>query len=98
MQRSVISALQSHSSDPLDEDESIPDFGTFAKLGCGTKNSQFKSLDAVKLVIPLHGHQELILRNPEEPEDDVVMDDTEEAFYTVLQTHVNFLMLFTPHD
>ena len=42
----------------------------------------FKSLNAVKL----HGQEELTIRNPEEPEDDIVVEDTEEAFHRVQPT------------
>ena len=89
VQRSVISALQSQSSDPLAEDESIRDFDTFVESQCldaAQRTLCFKSLDAVKLVTPLHEQEELILKNPEEPEDDVLMDDTEEAFHAVQPT------------
>ena len=86
MQRSVITALQSHSSDPFAEEESIRDFDAFMEsqsLDAAQRTLCFKSLEAVKLVTPLHGQQELTLRNPEEPEDDVVTDDTEAAFHAV---------------
>ena len=46
----------------------------------------FKSLDAVKLVKALHGQEELTTRNPEEPEDDIVLEDTEEVFHPVQPT------------
>ena len=89
MQRSVIGALQSQPSDPLAEDESVCDFDAFMEsqsLDAAQRTLCLKSLNAVKLVTPLHGHQELTLRNPEELEDDIVMDDTEEAFHTVQPT------------
>ena len=72
MQRSVITALQSQSDDPLAEEESIRDFEAFMEaqsLDAAQRTLRFKSLDAVKLVKALHGQEELTIRNPEETED-----------------------------
>ena len=89
MQRSVITALQGHSVDPLAEEESIRDFDAFMEaqsLEAAQRTLCFKSLDAVKLLKALHGQEELIIRNPGEPEDGNVLEDTEEAFHEVQPT------------
>ena len=83
MQRSIITALQSQSVDPLVEDESIPDFDAFMEaqsLDGAQRTLCFKPLDTVKLVKSLHGQPELTFRNPEEPEDDDVLKDTKKPF------------------
>ena len=89
IQRSVITALQSQSDDLLAEEESIRDFDAFMEaqsLDAAQKTLCFESLDSVRPVKTLHGQGELTIRNPEEPEDDIVLEDTEEAFHPVQPT------------
>ena len=89
IQRAVIKALQNQSDDPLAEEESIRDFDVFMEaqsLDAAQRTLCFESLDSVRLLKAPHGQEELTIKDPEEPEDDFVLKDTEEVFHPVQPT------------
>ena len=75
--------------DPLAEDESIRDFDAFMEsqsLDAPQRTLCFKSLDSVKLFETPHSQEELTITTPDEPEDGIILGDTEEAFHPVQPT------------
>ena len=71
------------------EDESIRDFDAFMdsqSLDASQRTLCFKPLDSVKLFETPHSQEELTITTPDDPEDGIILEDTEEAFHPVQPT------------